>query len=111
MTEGCGAAAGEHCRYKTAQIFVRIVIYFFIKIILKGRKVSMRKKLVSTLLSAAMVAALLIGCGSGAQTDAPAADAGQTETADTAAADTADTAAADTADAAAPAGNTGEGKT
>lgn len=71
----------------------------------------MRKKLVSTLLSAAMVAALLIGCGSGAQTDAPAADAGQTETADTAAADTADTAAADTADAAAPAGNTGEGKT
>ncbi|MBQ4483360.1 MAG: rhamnose ABC transporter substrate-binding protein [Lachnospiraceae bacterium] len=67
----------------------------------------MKKKVLSVLLAATMVASVLAGCGSAAQTAAPAAEPAAAEESapaeDTAAADTAaaDTAAADTADAAA----------
>ena len=67
----------------------------------------MKKKVLSVLLAATMVASVLAGCGSAAETAAPAAEPAAAEESapaeDTAAADTAaaDTAAADTADAAA----------
>lgn len=56
----------------------------------------MKRKLLGALLSVAMVASLLVGCGSKATTDAPAAESAATETvAETPAADTAaDTSAA-----------------
>ena len=77
----------------------------------------MKKKVLSVLLAATMVASVLAGCGSAAETAAPAAEpaaaeesapAEDTAAADTAAADTAD-AAADTAaaDTAAPAASGG----
>ncbi len=66
----------------------------------------MKKKVLSVLLAATMVASVLAGCGGAAETAAPAAEPAaeaDAAAADTAAADTAaaDTAAADTADAAA----------
>lgn len=74
----------------------------------------MKKKLISLLLSTALAATLLAGCGSGAaDTAAPAADSGAQEAApaanDSAAADTAAPAADDSAaaDTAAPAANAG----
>lgn len=63
----------------------------------------MKKKLVSALVCAAMVATMVVGCGGGdTQTDAPAADAGTEAPADSAAEDAtpADDAATDAEDAA-----------
>lgn len=61
----------------------------------------MKRKLLGALLSVAMVASLLVGCGSKATTDAPAAESAATETvAETPAADT-------TADASAASGTIG----